>query len=158
MNNTDKKTDLLISKLRKQKPVLDNGSLLTDNIMAQIRRKNKQGKQSVPLDNVIAQTHTTTNHQARRVFMLIKTLSTVAAIFFLVLYLFQEKYGDKSFTSDNNEIVRAEISKTEPPCLIKEQYTFEEVYSCYLEYTKSKNKQTFINYINKIKNNGYENN
>ena len=158
MNNTDKKTDLLIKKLRNQKPELSDESLLTDNIMAQIRNQRERDKQTGHMNIIIDQTNATTNRRSLRVFMYMKVLSTVAAIFFLVLFFFQEKYDDMSFTSDNKEIGKTEISKIKPPCLVNEQYSFAEVYSCYVEYNKSKNKQTFINYISKIKNKSYENN
>ena len=137
MNSTEQKTDILINKLRNQKPALNGESQLTDNIMAQI--------------------HQTTNRKNIRVLFWIKAVSTVAAVFLLAMFVFQEKSKEISFTDD--KIMRIDMSKIKPPCLINERNTFAEAYSCYMEYNKSRNKQTFINYITKIKNNNdYENN
>ena len=153
MNNADKKTDLLIKKLRNQKPELSDESLLTDNIMAQIRSESEPEKQSGHSENIIAQTTETANRRNLRVFLWIRAISTAAAVFFLVLYIFQGKNTDKSFADESKEIAGTNISKIKPPCLINAQTSVTEAYSCYLEYSKSKNKQTFVNYINKIKNN-----
>ena len=138
MNTTDKKTDILIKKLRDIKPGLNNESLLTDNIMAQI--------------------HLSTKRKNLRIFVWIKTLSTAAAVFLLALLLFQESPGANSYKEAKKENVKTDMSKIKPPCLINEQQTFAEFYSCYIEYSRSKNKKTLENYINQIKNNSYEDN
>ena len=138
MNTTDKKTDILIKKLRDIKPELNNESLLTDNIMAQI--------------------HLSTKRKNLRIFVWIKTLSTAAAVFLLALLLFQESPGANLYAENKKENVKTDMSKIKPPCLINEQQTFAEFYSCYIEYSRSKNKKTLENYINQIKNNSYEDN
>ena len=131
MNTTDKKTEILIKKLRDCKPVIKNESLLTDNIMAQI--------------------HMSTKRKNLRIFVWIKTLSTAAAVFLLALLLFQESPEANSNKEDKKEIVKTDMSKIKSPCFTNEQQTLAEFYSCYIEYSRSKKKKALEKYINQIK-------
>lgn len=124
MENTDDKLYHLIHKLREANPMLDRPQDLTEKIMTSVAKKKTK--------------------TAARIIMLARPWISVAAVFFIGLYIFQQN----DISVEVNQIQVTEKKKMQlssNSCLsayAAGEGSFLKSYSCYIKQAELKNKSS----------------
>ena len=124
MKNNEDKLDILLSKLRHQKPGLRNAELFTDSIMKEIKSKSHRPKPPV--------------------LIWIRAVSSSAAVLLLGLFLFQQ--NDTEMIVSNSQSTHFIENKIiiDPNCnqnFDNEPVNLIKTYFCYIQHNSYKNNQ-----------------
>jgi len=134
METLDNKFNITINNLRRQKPEMKDAEILTDSIMERITPKSKRSTPSFLL--------------------IVRTISSLAAIFLLGLFLYQQVNTTELNTSSPIATVVEPKIEVRSECLqnanIKKPNMLE-IYFCYMQSNSIKN-QRLQSYYQQLKN------
>jgi len=134
METSDNKLNIAINNLRRQKPKITDAEMLTDSIMEQITPKNKRSTPSFLL--------------------IVRAISSSAAVFLLGLFFFQQTNTTELNTSSPiAKVVEPKIevrSECSQNANIKKPNMLE-IYFCYMQSNSIKN-QRLQSYYQQLKN------
>ena len=123
MENKEK-VDVIIEKLQRHQPQLQDGDELTRQIMKTIAATQRK--------------------QIPRFLSYTQTFSGIAAIFFLFFFVFQSnlQYGEKSMKAISPQpVYTIQIISNCREILNNEEFTYRDVYLCYLQHKSEKNEK-----------------
>jgi hypothetical protein len=123
MENTEEKIDMLIQKLRSTSPELKDTGMLTENIMQNIKDRNRQ---KIPV-----------------LLIWIRTVSSSAAILLLGLFLFQQNEATTITSSDKQTSHFENKINIDSICLqnqLNSKANLMSIYICHLQQNSVKNK------------------